>query len=203
MPSRMRQYAAFEYVQDVLGSLLKANVLVTELKSEALRDRHWSTLYKALRMPSSYHSSGYIQCSGRLIADSLTQFDTRSGVRLGPQEKRDRYQGSRRSSSGRGTLCNRCRSRLTIVIDGTRGVSEAGSGNLDIVCCRLGQLSEQMQADQVWLAVCTRRYTDLWLHRCWDDLFAKCSEHLNSLSAMRLSPYYRGKHHFVCCHGLA
>lgn len=25
----------------------------------------------------------------------------------------------------------------------------------------------------------------------WDDLFNKCSEHLNSLSAMKLSPYYR------------
>jgi dynein heavy chain 1 len=25
----------------------------------------------------------------------------------------------------------------------------------------------------------------------WDDLFTKCTEHLNSLSAMKLSPYYR------------
>lgn len=28
--------------------------------------------------------------------------------------------------------------------------------------------------------------------RGWDDLFNKCGEHLNSLSAMKLSPYYRG-----------
>src|SRR5271154_4539536 len=26
----------------------------------------------------------------------------------------------------------------------------------------------------------------------WDDLFNKCSENLNSLTAMRLSPYYKG-----------
>lgn len=53
MPSRMRQYAAFEYVQESLRSLIKANALVSELKSEALRDRHWSKLYKALHMSSS------------------------------------------------------------------------------------------------------------------------------------------------------
>jgi dynein heavy chain 1 len=58
MPSRMRQYAAFEYVQDTIRSLLKANVLISELKSEALRERHWSKLYKALRMPSGYQASG-------------------------------------------------------------------------------------------------------------------------------------------------
>jgi dynein heavy chain 1 len=54
----MRQYAAFEYVQDTLRNLLKANALVAELKSEALRERHWSKLYGALRMPSGYQSSG-------------------------------------------------------------------------------------------------------------------------------------------------
>lgn len=54
MPSRMRQYAAFEYVQETIRALLKANVLVGELKSEALRERHWAKLYKALRIPSSF-----------------------------------------------------------------------------------------------------------------------------------------------------
>lgn len=28
----------------------------------------------------------------------------------------------------------------------------------------------------------------------WDDLFAKCSENLNSLTAMKLSPYYKGEY---------
>lgn len=35
----------------------------------------------------------------------------------------------------------------------------------------------------------------LWIidmrYRGWDDLFNKCGEHLNSLTAMRMSPYYR------------
>ncbi len=51
MPTRMRQYAAFEYVQDVLRGLLKANTLISELKSEALKDRHWKQLFKVLRVP--------------------------------------------------------------------------------------------------------------------------------------------------------
>jgi dynein heavy chain 1, cytosolic len=52
MPTRMRQYAAFEYVQDVLRGLLKSNMIVSDLKSEALKDRHWKQLFKVLRLPS-------------------------------------------------------------------------------------------------------------------------------------------------------
>jgi dynein heavy chain 1, cytosolic len=52
MPTRMRQYAAFEYVQDVLRGLLKSNALIGELKSEALKDRHWKQLFKLLKTPS-------------------------------------------------------------------------------------------------------------------------------------------------------
>ena len=55
MPTRMRQYAAFEYVQDTLKGLLKSNALVSELKSEALKDRHWKQLFKVLRVPSQIH----------------------------------------------------------------------------------------------------------------------------------------------------
>ena len=52
MPTRMRQYAAFEYVQDVLRGLLKSNTLISDLKSEALKDRHWKQLFKVLRVPA-------------------------------------------------------------------------------------------------------------------------------------------------------
>jgi hypothetical protein len=31
------------------------------------------------------------------------------------------------------------------------------------------------------------------VNRGWDDLFNKCSENLNSLTAMKLSPYYKGQ----------
>lgn len=54
MPSRMRQYAAFEFVQDALRQFLKANTIVSELKSEALRERHWRQLLKKLRVSTPY-----------------------------------------------------------------------------------------------------------------------------------------------------
>lgn len=50
MPTRMRQYAAFEYIQDVLRGLLKSNAIISDLKSEALKDRHWKQLFKVLRL---------------------------------------------------------------------------------------------------------------------------------------------------------
>lgn len=54
MPSRMRQYAAFEHVQDALRQLLKSNALLTDLRSEALRERHWRQLFKSLHVVAQY-----------------------------------------------------------------------------------------------------------------------------------------------------
>ena len=39
-------------------------------------------------------------------------------------------------------------------------------------------------------------FMDYWMFtlcRGWDDLFNKCSENLNSLVAMKMSPYYKGQ----------
>ncbi|KAF8922147.1 dynein heavy chain [Mucidula mucida] len=52
MPTRMRQYAAFEYVQDTLRGLLKSNSIVSELKSDALKERHWKQMFKVLKLPA-------------------------------------------------------------------------------------------------------------------------------------------------------
>ncbi|PWN49680.1 cytoplasmic dynein heavy chain 1 [Violaceomyces palustris] len=57
MPSRMRQYAAFEYVQEQLRALLKSNALITDLKSEAMRERHWRALFKQLKVQGHYTPS--------------------------------------------------------------------------------------------------------------------------------------------------
>lgn len=57
MPSRMRQYAAFEHVQETLRQMLKSNALVGDLKSEALRERHWRQLFKTLRVAGQYSPS--------------------------------------------------------------------------------------------------------------------------------------------------
>jgi dynein heavy chain 1 len=140
----MRQYAAFEFVQDTIRNLLKANILVGELKSEALRERHWSKLYKALRMPSGYQASSMtlgqvydldLKRNENLIKEVVTQAQGEMALEEFLKQVRETWT----------------------------------SYSLDLVNyqnkCRL--------------------------IRGWDELFNKCGEHLNSLSAMRLSPYYR------------
>ncbi|EST04700.1 Dynein heavy chain, domain-1 [Kalmanozyma brasiliensis GHG001] len=57
MPSRMRQYAAFEYVQEHVRALLKSNPVISDLKSEAMRERHWRSLFKQLKVQDHYSAS--------------------------------------------------------------------------------------------------------------------------------------------------
>ncbi|KAG9534570.1 dynein heavy chain, partial [Aureobasidium melanogenum] len=56
MPSRMRQYAAFEHVLGVLRGLLKVNPILSDLRSDAVKERHWIKIFKALK-PSQRYSS--------------------------------------------------------------------------------------------------------------------------------------------------
>lgn len=82
---------------------------------------------------------------------------------------------------------------LTTPSDGTRGVHQTGQGDLDELYTRLGQLPKQMSPYQVRLrAHSLPTVIKLRICRGWDDLFSKCSENLNSLTAMKLSPYYKG-----------
>ena len=37
------------------------------------------------------------------------------------------------------------------------------------------------------------------LIRGWDDLFTKCREHMNSVAAMKLSPYYKVRIFMAVC----
>ena len=48
MPARLRQYESYDHVRKQLQSFAKVNVLVQELKSEAVRERHWKQLTKRL-----------------------------------------------------------------------------------------------------------------------------------------------------------
>ena len=50
LPARLRQYASYEYVRKLLQGYSKANVLVVELKSDALKERHWKSLCRQLRV---------------------------------------------------------------------------------------------------------------------------------------------------------
>ncbi|TDL28876.1 dynein heavy chain protein 1 [Rickenella mellea] len=144
MPTRMRQYAAFEYVQEMLRGLLKSNAIVSELKSEALKDRHWKQLFKVLRLPTQI---------------SLTL------MTLGHVYDMD--------------------------------LKKNESVIKDVIIQAQGEMALEeyiKQVKETW----TNYTLDLvnYQNKCrlirgWDDLFAKCSENLNSLVAMKLSPYYK------------
>lgn len=144
MPSRMRQYAAFEHVQNVLRQLLKVNTLLSDMRSEAVRERHWIKIFKALK-PSKRYSPL-----------SMTLGDVWD-LQLGPSES---------------------------VI---RDVIAQAQGEM-----ALEEFLRQVREDwQNYLLDLVNYQNKCKLIRGWDELFAKCSEHLNSLQAMRHSPYYR------------
>ncbi|CAG8978577.1 hypothetical protein HYALB_00010542 [Hymenoscyphus albidus] len=144
MPSRMRQYAAFEHIQNVLRQFLKVNPILSDLKSEAVRDRHWNKIFKALRPTKRY-----------------------SPISMTLGEVWD---------------LNLVASEVVI---------------RDIIAQAQGEMALEeflKQVREIW----TSYSLDLvgYQNKCrlirgWDDLFAKCSENLNSLQAMRHSPYYK------------
>jgi len=144
MPSRMRQYAAFEHVQSILRQFLKANPLLSDMKSEAVRDRHWVRIFKALKPGKRYSPMSMslgnvwdlqLVASEPTIRDIVAQAQGEMALEEFLKQVRDTWQNY---SLDLVNYQNKCR-----------------------------------------------------LIRGWDDLFAKCSENLNSLQAMRHSPYYK------------
>ena len=144
MPSRMRQYAAFEHIQSVLRQLLKANPLLSDMKSEAVRERHWNRIFKALK----------------------------SGKRYSP---------------------------LSMTLGDVWDLQLAASEPIirDIVAQAQGEMALEeflKQVKETWQSYSldlVNYQNKCRLIRGWDDLFTKCSENLNSLQAMRHSPYYK------------
>ena len=144
MPSRMRQYAAFEHVQGILRSLLKVNSILSDLKSDAIRERHWQKIYKQIKPQKRFSPS------------SMTLGDVWD---------------------------------LNLVA--TEAIVK------DIIAQAQGEMALEeflKQVRETWqnYALEMVNYQNkLKLIRGWDDLFAKCSENLNSLQAMKHSPYYK------------
>lgn len=144
MPSRMRQYAAFEHIQNILKTYVRVNTLLTDLKSEAVRDRHWTKIYKQIRPGKRYSPV------------SMTLGDVWD---------------------------------LNLVA--TEGIIK------DIVAQAQGEMALEeflKQVREVWTGYnleLVNYQNKCRLIRGWDDLFAKCSENLNSLQAMKHSPYYK------------
>lgn len=144
MPSRMRQYAAFEHIQNVLRQLMKVNPLLSDLKSEAIRERHWQKIFKSLKPGKRFSQVSLTlgdvwdlqpATSESVIRDIITQAQGEMALEEFLKSVRETWQNY---SLDLVNYQNKCR-----------------------------------------------------LIRGFDDLFAKCSENLNSLQAMRHSPYYK------------
>ncbi|CAI2172645.1 16667_t:CDS:10, partial [Funneliformis geosporum] len=144
MPSRMRTYAAFEYVQIEIKKYIKVNPVLSELKSEAMKDRHWKKLFKELRL------------EGRWLLPELTV----------------------------GNIWDMDLSKNEQVI---RDYVTQASGEM--------ALEEFLKGvKETWSSYVLELVN--YQNRCrlikgWDELFTKCSENLNSLTAMKMSPYYK------------
>jgi len=50
LPVRLRTYSSYEHVKRVLKTYTRVNVMVVELKSEAVKERHWKRLMRQLRV---------------------------------------------------------------------------------------------------------------------------------------------------------
>ncbi|KAJ5782973.1 hypothetical protein N7457_004747 [Penicillium paradoxum] len=144
MPSRMRQYAAFEHIQNVLRQLLKVNSLLSDMKSEAVKERHWHKIYKSLKPDK------------RFSLVSLTLGDVWD-LQL--------------SSSD------------TII----RAIIAQAQGEMALE----EFLKSVRETWQNYSLDLVHYQNKCRLIKGFDDLFAKCSENLNSLQAMRHSPYYK------------
>ncbi|KAI0484690.1 dynein heavy chain, N-terminal region 1-domain-containing protein [Xylariaceae sp. FL0804] len=144
MPSRMRQYAAFEHIQNILRQHLKVNSILGDLKSEAIRDRHWTKIWKEIKPGRRY--SPVSMTLGDVWDLNLV---------------------------------------ATEVI--VRDIITQAQGEMALEEF-LKQVKETWNNYQLDLVAYQNKCR---LIRGWDDLFAKCSENLNSLQAMKHSPYYK------------
>uniref|UniRef100_A0A8C7FDQ8 Cytoplasmic dynein 1 heavy chain 1 n=1 Tax=Oncorhynchus kisutch TaxID=8019 RepID=A0A8C7FDQ8_ONCKI len=141
-PARLRQYASYEHVQRLLKSYMKINMLVIELKSEALKDRHWKQLMKRL------HVNWVLS---ELTLGQIWDVDLQRNEMV----VRD----------------------VLLVAQGEMALEEF-----------LKQIREVWNAYELDLINYQNKCR---LIRGWDDLFNKVKEHINSVSAMKLSPYYK------------
>lgn len=144
MPSRMRQYAAFEHVQGILRGFLKVNSILSDLKSDAIRERHWHKIYKQIKPQKRFSPSSMtlgdvwdlnLVATEVIVKDIIAQAQGEMALEEFLKQVRETWQNYALEMVN---YQNKCR-----------------------------------------------------LIRGWDDLFAKCSENLNSLQAMKHSPYYK------------
>ncbi|XP_042240101.1 dynein heavy chain, cytoplasmic-like isoform X4 [Homarus americanus] len=142
LPARLRQYSSYEFVKRLLQGYTKVNMTIVELKSDALKERHWKTLMRQLHV--------------NWVLSDLT---------LGQVWDIDLVKNE-------AVIKN-----VIITAQGEMALEEF-----------LKQVRESWQSYELDLINYQNKCK---LIRGWDDLFNKVKEHINSVAAMKLSPYYR------------
>jgi dynein heavy chain 1 len=142
LPARLRHYASYEHVKKMLQSYAKVNLLVVELKSEALKERHWKQLTRQLRV-------NWVLTD--LTLGQVWDVDLQRNEPI----VRD----------------------VILIAQGEMALEEF-----------LKQVREFWQGYELDLIAYQNKCK---LIRGWDELFNKLKENINSINAMKLSPYYK------------
>ncbi len=142
MPARLRQYDSYNHVKKLIQDYLKTNVLIIDLKSEALKERHWKQLMKRMNVVWNLNdlTLGSVWDINLLAYESIIK-------------------------------------DIIMVAQGEKALEEF-----------LKQVSELWKNYSLELI---NYQNKCQIIRGWDDLFNKLKEHINSVSAMKLSPYYK------------
>lgn len=170
----------------------QVNMLVIELKSEALKDRHWKQLMKRLHVnwvPSEL-TLGQIwdvdlQKNEMVVKDVLLV-----------------AQGEMALEEFLKQVKSKTLERLCSVVEMLH--SFHSSWFKFTVACRPfnnNSVVFGLQIREVWNSYeldLVNYQNKCRLIRGWDDLFNKVKEHINSVSAMKLSPYYK-VNRMTCC----
>uniref|UniRef100_A0A336KP21 Dynein heavy chain, cytoplasmic n=1 Tax=Culicoides sonorensis TaxID=179676 RepID=A0A336KP21_CULSO len=142
LPARLRMYESYEYVKKLLQGYIKVNMMIIELKSDALKERHWKQLTKQLRV--------------NWVLSDLTLGQVWD-VNLLKNE---------------GIVKD-----IILVAQGEMALEEF-----------LKLVRESWSNYELDLIYYQNKCKII---RGWDDLFTKVKEHINSVAAMKLSPYYK------------
>nr|CCA15174.1 Cytoplasmic dynein 1 heavy chain 1 putative [Albugo laibachii Nc14] len=142
LPARVQQYEAFEHFIASIQSRKSINSLLSDLKSDAIRERHWKQILALLK-----------------ITCPFTEL----------------------------TLRNFWESRIAQHEVELKSLIQAAQGEMALDEF-LRQLGEHWNNSQLELVAYQNRCR---IVRGWDEIFAKLEEHLNSLSSMKQSPFYR------------
>ncbi|KAF4518251.1 hypothetical protein B566_EDAN010397 [Ephemera danica] len=142
LPARLRQYSSYEYVKKMIQGYTKVNMMIVELKSDALKERHWKQLMRQLRV--------------NWVLSDLTLGQVWD-VNLQKNEAIVKD--------------------VILVAQGEMALEEF-----------LKQVRESWQNYELDMINYQNKCR---LIRGWDDLFNKVKEHINSVAAMKLSPYYK------------